>query len=158
MTDAQFARYRESAEEGYARQVAESGEMSWEAAVEKATNDYARILPDGLRTPDQFLFRAYDTAADETAADDKGAGVGMLWLNIALKVDGLQAWVYDVIVDEEHRRRGYGRAIMRAGEELCRSRAVRSIGLNVFGGNAGARALYEQEGYVTTALQMRKRL
>jgi ribosomal protein S18 acetylase RimI-like enzyme len=148
MTDAKYVAYSESAEEGYARQIAESGSMSWAAAVQKASEDFESLLPKGLRTPDHHLFVAYD---DDTQ-------VGMLWLRIQAGADGLQAFVFDVQVDPDQRRRGYGRAIMLAGEAECRERGVVSIGLNVFGQNVGARALYEQVGYEITSVQMRKRL
>jgi ribosomal protein S18 acetylase RimI-like enzyme len=148
MSDAQYVAYSESAEGGYARQIAESGWMSWAAAVQKASEDYGSLLPKGLRTPDQHLFAAYD---DDTQ-------VGMLWLRIQARPGGLQAFVFDVQVDPDKRRRGYGRAIMLAGEAECRKRGVVSIGLNVFGQNAGARALYEQIGYEITSVQMRKRM
>lgn len=148
MTDVQYAAYRASAEEGYARQVADSGAMSWEDAVDKAAADYQRLLPEGLSTPDHHLWHAYDGETE----------VGLLWLHITAKAAGLEAFIYDVEVGESLRGRGYGQAIMRAAEELCRARGVVSIGLNVFGQNAGARRLYEREGYEITSLQMRKHL
>ncbi|GAA2561928.1 GNAT family N-acetyltransferase [Winogradskya consettensis] len=148
MTQVQYEQYRESAEKGYAKQVTESGDMSSEEAAEKASRDYARILPHGMQTDDQHFFQAY-------VGDD---AVGMIWYSITPGAAGSKAWIYDFEVGEHFQRRGYGRAIMRAGEEFCRSRGVASIGLNVFGGNDGARALYEQEGYEITALQMRKHL
>ncbi|MFI7597528.1 GNAT family N-acetyltransferase [Actinoplanes sp. NPDC049681] len=144
MTDAQFAAYSASAEEGYARQIAESGAMSMQDAVAKAAADYRRLLPDGLGTPEHHLWHAYDG----------GTEVGLLWMHITAET----AFVYDVEVREDRRGRGYGQAIMRAAEELCRARGVQSIGLNVFGQNTGARRLYEREGYEITSLQMRKQL
>ncbi|MEV4637459.1 GNAT family N-acetyltransferase [Actinoplanes sp. NPDC049548] len=148
MTEAQFAVFRATAEEGYARQIADSGATSWQDAQDKAAADYARLLPDGLATAEHHLWHAYD---GETS-------VGVLWLHIAPKATGSEAYVYDIAVDEGLRRSGYGRAIMRAAEEECRGRGVVSIGLNVFAQNTAARRLYEQEGYELTSLQMRKRL
>jgi ribosomal protein S18 acetylase RimI-like enzyme len=144
MTDAQYMAYRETAEDDYARQIAESGGMSWEAAVDKAAADFRRLLPDGLHSPGQHLFTAYDDATE----------VGMLWL----RIDDGEAYVLDISVRPDQRRRGYGRAIMEAGEAECRARGVTAIGLNVFGPNVAARALYDQLGYQVTAMQMRKRL
>jgi ribosomal protein S18 acetylase RimI-like enzyme len=144
MTDEQYRRYRERAEDGYAEQIAESGAMAWDDAVEKAAGDYARLLPEGLATPDQFLYAAYDGTAE----------VGLIWINL----DGLRGFVYDVEVHPDHRRRGYGTAIMTAAEAIARDRGARSMSLNVFGPNLGARSLYERLGYVVTSVQMRKRL
>jgi ribosomal protein S18 acetylase RimI-like enzyme len=47
---------------------------------------------------------------------------------------------------------------MLAGEDFARTHGAESIGLNVFGQNTGARALYEDLGYETVSVQMRKRL
>jgi ribosomal protein S18 acetylase RimI-like enzyme len=148
MTDAEYVTYRSSAEDDYARQVAESGSMSWTAAVEKASADYARLLPRGLHSPDHYLFTAYD-------GDDE---VGVLWLHLEAGADGLRAFVYDVHVRPERRREGHGRAVMLAGEEFARTQGAAWMDLNVFGQNVGARALYEELGYETTSVQMRKRL
>ena len=74
----------------------------------------------------------------------------MIWLDIAPP----KAYIFDIVVEESQRRHGYGRAIVRAAEDLCRARGVTSIGLNVFAQNSGARFLYEQS--LVTSLQMRK--
>jgi ribosomal protein S18 acetylase RimI-like enzyme len=148
MTDEQYRDYRDTAEDGYAKEIAESGLMAWPDAVQKASEDFARSLPDGLATADNHLWTAYDGAA----------AVGMLWLRIETRSDGRRAFVGDISVHPEVRRQGYGAAIMTAAEARSRELGATSIALNVFGHNAGARALYEQVGYETTAVQMRKRL
>jgi hypothetical protein len=64
MTETQYSDYRTSAEKNYARQIAESGGMTWAEAAERAARDYTVLLPDGLRTADQHLFRALAGTAD----------------------------------------------------------------------------------------------
>ncbi|SCG75210.1 GNAT family N-acetyltransferase [Micromonospora coxensis] len=150
MTDAQYLDYRERAEDDYADSIAASGTLPRPEARRKAREDHARLLPDGPATPGHHLWRVLD--------GDDGADVGLLWLHVAQRSDGPHAFVYDIEVHEQARRRGYGRAVMRAAERFCRDRGVVSIALNVFGHNTGARALYEQEGYQVTSVQMRKRL
>lgn len=150
MTDAQYLDYRERAEDDYAHSIAASGALPAPEARRKAREDYARLLPDGPATPGHHLWRVLD--------GDDGGDVGLLWLHVTQRSDGPHAFVYDVEVREQARRRGYGRAVMRAAERVCREQGVVSIALNVFGHNTGARALYEQEGYEVTSVQMRKRL
>lgn len=82
----------------------------------------------------------------------------MVWLGITQKSDGLHAFGYDFMVPEHLRRSGYGRAIMVAAEKLCKERGVISVGLSVFGFNAGAQALYEQMGFEVSAIKMTKTL
>ncbi|KXK63281.1 hypothetical protein AWW66_04055 [Micromonospora rosaria] len=148
MTEEQFRRYRQGAEADYAENVAASGAMALPEAREKARTDYDRLLPDGLGTAGHHLWAAYDGAVE----------VGMVWLHVEEKSDGRHAFGYDFEVRPELRRQGYGRAVIQAAEELCREWGVVSIGLNVFGFNQAARALYEQMGFEVTSVQMRKRL
>ncbi len=65
------------------------------------------------------------------------------------------------IVDEADLTVGYlwvGREGMRLAEEYARSQGAKTLGLNVFGFNTTARALYESLGYETTSVKMRKQL
>lgn len=132
MTDGQFEDYRAEAVEGYAQERADAGEPP-DAALANARESYGRLLPDGLATAGQWLWTAYDSDVP----------VGLLWIGAHLP----HAFVYDVQVFEEHRRRGHGRAIMRAGAARCRAAGRTGLGLNVFAPNTGARALYDQLGY-----------
>jgi ribosomal protein S18 acetylase RimI-like enzyme len=53
-------------------------------------------------------------------------------------------------VREEQRRRGYGRELLDAGSRAALALGATTLGLNVFGHNEGALALYERAGYATT--------
>ena len=72
--------------------------------------------------------------------------VGRLWLS----TQSTLAFVYDVEVDADQRRKGYGAAIMNAGALWCREHGHPALGLNVFAHNPGARALYDRLGYHVT--------
>ncbi len=148
MTDEQYRRYRDGAVASYAQDIADSGLLPPAEAQQKARDDYARLLPDGLATEGHHLWTAYDGDVE----------VGMFWLNVERKSDGPHAFVYDFEVRPGLRRKGYGRAIIEAAEARCRGWGVVSIGLSVFGANVGARALYEQMGFQVAVAQMRKRL
>jgi len=67
-------------------------------------------------------------------------------------------WVWDVVIDPEHRGQGYGRAAMQLAETYAHARGARTLGLSVFGFNSAARGLYESLGYETTSVKMRKHL
>ena len=61
------------------------------------------------------------------------------------------------------RRRGYGRAMLEALEELLAADGVEELRLNVFVGNQAARGLYSAAGYEELAcderrVKLRKRL
>jgi ribosomal protein S18 acetylase RimI-like enzyme len=148
MTEDQYAAYLRTAAAEYAEQITDSGAMPAADALVKAEADFARLLPDGLATPGQHLWTAYDGDQE----------VGMLWLAVTDRSDGRHAFGYDFSVREDLRRRGHGRAMIEAAERICREMGVVSLGLNVFAQNTGARALYERMGFEVTSLQMAKRL
>jgi GNAT superfamily N-acetyltransferase len=148
MSADQFRAYRDIAERSYAQNIVVSGMLPEAEALQKASQDFDRLLPDGVDTADHQFWTALD--ADEE--------VGMLWLAFTRKSDGLHAFGYDFLVTSKLRRQGYGRAIMAAAEHVCRDRGVVEVGLSVFGFNSGAQALYEQMGFEVTTIQMRKRI
>ncbi|MEU8820482.1 GNAT family N-acetyltransferase [Actinoplanes sp. NPDC048796] len=143
MTQEQYGPWRVEAEAHYARSAASSG-RSAEESVRDAAETYARLLPEGLATAGNHLWFAYD-------GDRR---VGFLWV----KVERDTAFVHNVAVEADLRRRGYGRAIMVAAERWCHDNGLSRIGLHVFAHNAGARALYEQLGFSETGRNMAKNL
>src|SRR3954451_21074216 len=128
MDESSFTPWRADEERAYAEERAAAGEAP-DVAAEESRRQLAELLPQGLQTPDQHFF--------EGRVD--GETVGTLWLS----TERSMAFVYDVVVHEAHRRRGYGAGLMRAGARWVRDRGHPLLGLNVFGHNRGARALYE---------------
>jgi GNAT superfamily N-acetyltransferase len=63
-----------------------------------------------------------------------------------------------LVVAEGREGRGVGAALMAAAEEWARSRGHTSLTLNVFEGNARARALYERSGFRPDTIKYRKAL
>jgi GNAT superfamily N-acetyltransferase len=147
MTDEEYETYRRTGEQTYARSYHRAG-MPWEDAVERAANDYAKVLPDGLATPDTYLW----------TAKDGNEQVGMLWLKVTHRLGGDTAFGYDFLVREDLRRRGYGRAVMLAAEQWCRRHGIVSVGLHVFAHNSGAIGLYEQMGFVEVGRNLERRI
>ena len=132
-----------------------SGEPA-EIAAEAARASFERNFPGGRPAPGHLVHDVL--ASDEGDAGDAGGGgtvVGVLW--IGPFAEGSDAWwVWDVEIDEQHRGAGHGRAAMQLAEEEAARHGAATLGLNVFGYNTAARALYESLGYETTAVQMRK--
>lgn len=65
-------------------------------------------------------------------------------------IGGIEAWIGGVGVVPSHRRRGVGSRLMAAAEELCRSRGVSDLCLEVIEGNSRAQKLYDRLGYAVT--------
>jgi ribosomal protein S18 acetylase RimI-like enzyme len=119
-----------------------------EVARAKADHDFPQLLPEGLATPDHFIY----------AIEDEGRFAGYLWLCDRDGELGHSLFVYAVEIDERSRGRGLGRTAMVFAEEEARRLGVAKVALNVFGGNAVARGLYLSLGYRETAVHMEKQV
>jgi ribosomal protein S18 acetylase RimI-like enzyme len=144
MPAASLAGWIEAGHLHYIESRMRSGE-SLEVATEKAERSRAENFPGGrpLET-----HRVFDVVADTTV-------VGCLWLG-PLPAGTTDWWVFDIEIDEPHRRRGYARRALELGEAAVRELGATSLGLNVFGYNAGAKELYDSLGFEVTATQMKK--
>jgi ribosomal protein S18 acetylase RimI-like enzyme len=137
MLPERFVDFRARLIEGYARDTAASGAVNEGVAREQSERQINELLPDGVASSGQNLFVGWSG----------GREVGILWLGDRPDRRGLRAWVYDVEVAEDLRGRGFGRALMVAGEAHLRERGAYAVGLNVFGFNDVARSLYLHLGY-----------
>jgi len=132
----EFSEYRDHLVAEYAQEMFDAGAYTdLTTALEASERSTAEELPDGPDTPGNHLWTAYDGDTP----------VGILWIH----VDGQRGFIYDIEVRQEQRRRGYGREVLDAGARAARELGADHLGLNVFGHNDGARALYEQAGYAT---------
>jgi ribosomal protein S18 acetylase RimI-like enzyme len=144
MAPDEYDRWHVPAVREYAQAWVDSGILTPDEAIARAEEQFAELLPEGLDTPRQAFFTPVD--GDEA--------VGVLWVHFD-ETSERRAFIYDIKVWEHLRRRGYGRAIITALIDEARRRDARSIGLNVFGSNPGAKALYEQMGFEVAATSMK---
>ncbi|HLX41082.1 MAG TPA: GNAT family N-acetyltransferase [Ktedonobacteraceae bacterium] len=150
MTEAEYQEYLAVSVANYAQEHVKAGRWNEEEALQKATQEYADLLTEGLHTNNQYLFTIVD--------EQTGTKVGILWFAATERANELVAFVYDVDIDEQFRRRGYGEQAFLALETKVRELGLKKIGLHVFGHNHAARAMYEKLGYVVTNVQMSKSL
>lgn len=151
MTQDEYDRLSPAVVDSFAAKLLEAGHAtSPEDARAQTLAQIGQLLPEGLDTSWMLLL----------VAEAEGEGVvGQIWLSLpgtAAHPD--TAWVYNVEVAAEHRGKGFGRAIMLAAEEALRQRGVDRLGLNVFGSNRAAIALYDSLGFAVTSQQMSKPL
>lgn len=145
-----FSEYLETAIAGYAKDNVDAGRWPEEGALARSHADFRSSLPQGLDTPDNYLF--------EIKTAQSGPTVGFIWFAIE-ETHGLRhAFVYDVEVKPAFRRKGHAMAALKAIEPRVRDLGVSSIGLHVFAHNPGAQALYAKLGYGVTSINMRKNL
>lgn len=132
----------------YAANMVQVGNWPVSDAPRLMDQKVARMLPEGLASKDEYIFSIKDQAL--------GKNVGVLWLSIMR--DGPKPWAYlsDIMIYEEFRRKGYGEQAMHALEERARSLGLFKVDLHVFGHNHAAQALYEKMGYTVTSIIMFK--
>jgi GNAT superfamily N-acetyltransferase len=135
MSAEEYERFMAGEVEGFAEELASAG-MELEQALERSRTMMGDLLPSGMESPGmEFL-----------VGEVGGEPVGDLWLSTG----DTMAFVYNIVVRPEQRRRGYGAAVMNAAAIRCRELGHPVLGLNVFAHNPNARALYDKLGYRVT--------
>jgi ribosomal protein S18 acetylase RimI-like enzyme len=141
-----FEPFLENLVQEYAKDHIRSGRWTEEEGPSEARKEVERLIPTGLDTPGQFFFTIMAGQPEEK--------VGALWF----AVEPRGGFIYDLLVFEPYRRRGYAEAAMVRLESVAREKGVRKLALHVFGDNGGARKLYSKLGYSETNVVMAKSL
>lgn len=145
MNSGEFQKYVTSAIEEYAKDKVLAGNWNEEESNSKAKEAYAKLLPKGEKTKNNYLY----TIQHEDQA------CGMIWLAQKSIEEG---FIYDISILEKYQGFGYGKEAMKKIEEVGRKLGMKRIGLHVFGHNKVARGLYEKLGYQTTNVEMVKEI
>ncbi len=148
MSAERFASWREVSVRSFAEELAQAAALPIALALERATAQFAEMLPDGEGTQGMDLMVVLDGA---------GADVGILWAGPHPQRPDT-GYIYDIEIVPERRGEGLGRAAMIAVERRMAAAGLSAVGLNVFGFNDGARSLYDSLGYGVVATQMLKLL
>jgi RimJ/RimL family protein N-acetyltransferase len=148
MDEGSYHEYRETLVREYAADKVRAGVWSKEEAEGAAAKDVDGLLPEGPATPNHHLY----SVRDETLP----AEVGVLWISPRDSGVGRSVWIYDIIVHERFRRRGYATHILQLAEDKARELGAITVELHVFGHNRGARTLYEKIGFTATSIIMSK--
>ncbi|QTN26983.1 GNAT family N-acetyltransferase [Rhodoferax sp. AJA081-3] len=150
MGETEFAAYLETAIPDFAQDKVNAGQWAPAESLELSRTSYAESLPQGLATPDNYLFTVRDGATSEQ--------IGMLWFAAQERGGQRIAYVYDVAIDAEHQRKGHASRAFAAMEVEVLKRGLSGIALHVFGQNTGAQAFYQKLGYLPTNINMFKQL
>ena len=150
MTATDFQAYLEEDTERYAQERVRAGDWHPSEALQKSREEHQQLLPDGLATRNHYLFSIEDEAL--------GAKVGVIWFAIDDRQLQPLAFVYDFLIYEEFRRRGYGQLALLALEAKAKEPGIDKIALQVFAHHRIARAVYEKSGFEITGVYMTKQL
>ena len=145
-----FPAFFEQAVALYAAESIAAGRFTESDALDRSRADNAKLLSEGIATAGQFFF--------EVVATDQNNPVGYLWLAAMPRGSTKVAFVYQIIIKPEHRRKGHARAALLAAETFAVAQGLSGIALHVFAHNVGAQALYRALGYHIASLNMLKPL
>jgi ribosomal protein S18 acetylase RimI-like enzyme len=116
-------------------------------ALDAARKQIASLLPQGPETPGHIVRRI------EVA----GVGlVGEVWWYV--NTDRNEGFLYDIYIEPQFRRHGYGRAALLLVEAQLREVGVRQIWMNVFALNHEALKFYHRLGYQVSTMHLSKLL
>lgn len=148
MNEEEYARWAATSVQDYAQDWIDRG-VPREQALRKSEIDHASNLPDGLASPGV----AFHVLLHGDSA------IGHVWVARRELAPGETiGYVFDVSVNEAHRGRGYGRALMHRAEEITLEAGQDRLGLHVFAANTPALRLYESLGYAVTQYNLGKPL
>lgn len=150
MSEPEFIQYLENAIQEYARENIESGRWLSEGAIERSHSDHERLLPKGIETKNNYLFNIL--------SPEDGGIVGSLWLSIEEHAQNNSAFIYDIEVNKNYRRKGYATGALREIEEFVKTLGIKTLGLHVFRQNTSAQKLYASLGYNIVSTNMVKSL
>ena len=140
-----FDRFLDRAVREYAEDHVRNGNWPAEGALERSRKEFERHLPDGIYTPDQYVW---------SLVDGENHKLGVLWVQVKEQ----KAFIFDFVIEEAFRGKGYGKQALAAMDEKLKSLDVKSVALHVFGDNITAQELYKKMGFEITGIHMRKKL
>jgi ribosomal protein S18 acetylase RimI-like enzyme len=121
---------------------------TWPAA-EIAQQEFDRLLPNGLDTENQHLL---------SVRIEGDAHVGFLFLTIIQRMTGPEAFILDLVIFQNFRRKGYGEEALLQLEQYVSELGLKTISLSVFHHNEAAQALYRKIDYSPVFTRMTKKL
>lgn len=150
LTEDEFATFGAEAVVEHAQDNVKAGKWTMDEALAQSREEFARLLPQGLRTPGHRLFGVHEAA--------QGDLVGYLWFAVSGEGAARGAYLYNVQVRSACRGRGYAKAALDHFEALAAADGATHVRLHVFSFNSPAQALYRSQGYWITGLNMHKKL
>ena len=149
ISDEEFTCWLETVIPGYAKDKVDSGQWPEDSAIELSRKEYSELLPQGRNTESSHIY---------TVLSADGTPVGVLWFVDKERAKRRIAYVYDILIWPEYRRRGHARRAFQALELEASRLGLSGIALHVFGQNHAAHSLYVKLGYVVTNINMFKPL
>ena len=134
-----YNNYIQNALRQYAEEGAKSGRnMDFADALKLAKKEFNSLLPDGLKSKNQFLY---------IILNNENQNIGIMWFSSESNHGENEAFLCDMEINKEYRGKGYGHESMKLLESKVKELNLDSIGLHVFLHNEIAYSLYNKIGY-----------
>jgi ribosomal protein S18 acetylase RimI-like enzyme len=112
--------------------------------------EFDELLPQGAATPNNHLL--------EILESEQGSTVGTLWFAAEEREGQKIAFIYDIQIKAEFRRRGHAKKALAELEPMVKALGLARISLHVSGRNPESQALYKQLGFAVMGISMSKAL
>ena len=139
LLESAYPDFVDAAVRSYASNNVVAGRWLEAEGLDLARSETERLLPQGIHTPGHQVFCIED--------DESALHVGYLWMASHPRGSGKVAFIYQVMIHAEHRRKGHAKAAIMQASALAAEQGHQSIGLHVFAHNAPAVALYRSLGF-----------
>ena len=128
----------------YATERAVADRIPYAVAEQFVRHQFEISLPRGVQTPGHHFFHIVDTVS--------AVHVGIAWVRIDKA--SREAYLNNVTVSPEHRRKGYASAALEAIARHARAQGCAVLALNVFAPNEAAQRLYRNFGFAVVSMYM----
>lgn len=149
MTEEEYSFWCERSRINYALEKQKANGLTSEEATELARKSFENYLPQKYHTENHFL---------RTVVGEGNELVGFYWFALIGAANNKRAFIYDIIVEENMRGKGFGRKVMELIEAEVKELGIKSLSLHVFASNKVAVGLYDSLNFEVTDLVMEKKL
>ncbi|MBO4637081.1 MAG: GNAT family N-acetyltransferase [Clostridiales bacterium] len=139
MNDKEFENFKAYSIKDYASDMLKERDISEEEAMNSAAEEFNDILPDGLNTENCFPMVIEDPGNRKD--------VGRIWYGYEDNGGVRQVFLFDLLIDEDERRKGYAAKALAEMERKAREDGCGISSLYVWEHNAPAYDLYVKCGY-----------
>lgn len=150
MSTKAFEKFKIESQSTYASYLASVEIIPFEEALKYASEQFDKLVPNGIATANQLFFDAFETSSSKP--------IGFLWLGFQNRFGRTVASINDITIKPENRGKGFGKALMKLVEVEAQRAGATRIRLHVFHNNEVAKQLYFSMGFFPTNLDMRKDL
>ncbi|EIC9405682.1 GNAT family N-acetyltransferase [Listeria monocytogenes] len=147
MTASDLEDFLSTAITDYANEKVEAGTWDEEEALAKSQDSFNKLLYDGITTPNEYLYSIIS-----------GEKIGYIWFHVDETRSGKHAFIYDFVIFEAFRGKGFGTKTLEALDALSKEMQITKIELHVFAHNQTAIGLYNKVGFQNTDITMAKYL